>query len=761
MRARDRKWNFEEGDGAQQVASSGTKSGRSRPRILLPGNSCWRIEHANRVAFLVDGEAYFHAFREAAKLAQRSILIAGWDVDSRFELERDGVNDGLPTKLGAFLNALLRRKRRLHIHVLNWDYPLIYAPDREWLPVYVPEWSGHRRLRFHMDSTHPSGASHHQKIVVIDDQVAFVGGLDFALGRWDTSQHRPDDERRRDTGAEIMQPYHDIQMMVSGPIAVALAELVRERWQVATGRRLRPVRIRDQHDPWPPDVAADLAHAPVGISRTYPQYGEQQEVREVERLTLGAIAAAQKSIYLENQYFTSDVVGEALAERLRESNGPEVIAVLPEKTTGWLSQITMDVLRERLLRRLFAADRFGRLRAYCPRVPGLGTQCINVHAKVLIVDDDFVTIGSANLNNRSMALDTECNLAIEAHNEPRLRLSIAHLRNRLLSEHLGASVASVAEATAREPSLIQAIESLRTEQEQEPRLISYEFRVPPEVDAAIPDSSITDPEGPIDANHVAKALVCEEDAPPAKRSLITLAALVVAAVLLAAAWRWTPLSELVNVGEIIDTLRNLRGTWTAPLIVLAIYIVAGLFVFPITVLMVATGVTFGAVQGFVYALMGAELSALVTYLIGQRYGQRVIRNLPGRWASRVRQRLARQGLLAVITLRVVPVAPFTIVNLVAGASRIRFRDFAWGTVIGMAPGALALTVFSDGVVAAISAPEPKHFAILVALAVAIGVGAWWLKKWLPTRGQQNDAQTGNESLVVTEGINDDVKRRAT
>jgi len=739
MRARDRKWDFESRDEAQGVAPPEPKTTRSRPTILLPGNSCWRIEHADRVAFLVDGANYFHAFRETAKLAQRSILIAGWDVDSRFELEREDVGDDLPVKLGAFLNVLLRRKRRLHIHVLNWDYPIIYAPDREWLPAYSADWSAHRRLRFRMDSSHPPGASHHQKIVVIDDQVAFVGGLDFALGRWDTPEHRPDDARRRDTGSAIPQPYHDIQMMVSGPVAAALGELVRERWRVATRRRLHPPRLRGQHDAWPRDVMADVAHVPVGISRTYPQYGNQPEVREVERLTLGAIAAAQKHIYIENQYFTSDVVGDALAERLRERDGPEVVAILPERTTGWLSQITMDVLRERLLKRLIAADRFGRLRAYSPRVPGLGNDCINVHSKVIIVDDDFLSIGSANLNNRSMALDTECNLAIESNDEPRLRRTIAGCRARLLGEHLGVMPEAVIAEIAKESSLIRAIERLHSPEGR--HVIPYEFRITSEVDAAVPESSITDPEGPIDANHVAKSLVCEEDAPPAKRSLYSLAALVIGAVLLAAAWRWTPLNEWVNVQEIIDTLRSLRGTWTAPLAVLAIYVLAGFVVFPITVLIVATGITFGAAQGFVYALLGAELSALATYLIGQRFGQKVVRSLPGRWASRVRQRLARQGLLAIITLRMVPVAPFTIVNLIAGASRIRLRDFAWGTLIGMAPGTLALTVFSDGVVAAISAPEPKHFAILVLLAVVIGLGAWWLRRWLPARQQRDNTQS--------------------
>jgi uncharacterized membrane protein YdjX (TVP38/TMEM64 family) len=173
----------------------------------------------------------------------------------------------------------------------------------------------------------------------------------------------------------------------------------------------------------------------------------------------------------------------------------------------------------------------------------------------------------------------------------------------------------------------------------------------------------------------------------------------------------------------------------APFIVALVYILAGLLVFPVTLLIIATGVTFGAGYGFTYALLGAELSALVNYAVGRRLGQEAVRNLSQRWAPRVRQRLSRQGLLAIITLRVVPIAPFTVINQVAGASRIRLRDFALGTLLGMLPGTLALTVFSEQLVAAVDAPEIIRISSLLVLAIVIAAGTWWLGRWLLRRQQ--------------------------
>ncbi len=419
--------------------------------ILQEGHNCWRLAESGRAAFLIDGAAYFAAFAAAVARARRSVFILGWDIDSRIRLHRDGQQGDLPQRLGSFLDAVAARRKELHIHILDWDFAMLYALEREPLPSLKLGWQSHRRVHFRLDDQHPIGASHHQKIVVIDDRIAFVGGLDLAQGRWDTAEHAADDPRRRDNGL-CYPPFHDVQMLVDGETAAALGELARRRWQRVTGEL--PPPAGDAGDPWPPEVTPDLHGVRIGIARTAPAFSLGGEIREVEKLYLDAIAAARTAIYIENQYLTSSVIGAALAARLREKQGPEVLLVLPRECSGWLEENTMGVLRARILRRLREADRYGRLLVCYPDTKGLGNHFIQVHSKLLVIDDRLVRIGSANLNNRSMGFDTECDLAIEA-DRPEVQEAIARFRHRLLAEHLGCTPAVVAEAVARNDSLLQ------------------------------------------------------------------------------------------------------------------------------------------------------------------------------------------------------------------------------------------------------------------------------------------------------------------
>ena len=103
------------------------------------------------------------------------------------------------------------------------------------MPLYALNWKTHSRVRFYMDDKHPVGASQHQKIVVVDDAVAFSGGLDLRKWRWDTPEHHIDDQRRVDPDGKPYPPFHDVQMVVDGAAAAALGQLARERWQRATG----------------------------------------------------------------------------------------------------------------------------------------------------------------------------------------------------------------------------------------------------------------------------------------------------------------------------------------------------------------------------------------------------------------------------------------------------------------------------------------------------------------------------------------------
>ena len=216
------------------------------PGLLQAGHNCWRIERAQRFSLLVDAASYFSAVRAAIRAARHSIFILSWDIDSRTCLVPGGANDGYPEQLGDFLHAVVSSRPDLHAYVLNWDFAMLYALEREWLPLYKMDWRTHRRLSFRMDGKHPIGASHHQKVVVIDDAVAFVGGLDLTRCRWDTPQHAPDESLRCDTNSKPYPPFHDVQSIVDGDVARALGELCRARWQRATGHAAAAYREPEQ-----------------------------------------------------------------------------------------------------------------------------------------------------------------------------------------------------------------------------------------------------------------------------------------------------------------------------------------------------------------------------------------------------------------------------------------------------------------------------------------------------------------------------------
>jgi phosphatidylserine/phosphatidylglycerophosphate/cardiolipin synthase-like enzyme len=156
----------------------------STRELFRPGDNCCAVARADRVALVIDAQAYYEAFMRACERAEREILILAWDFDSRTGLVF-GEDGRCLTTIGEFLNGLARRKRRLQIHILDWDYPMIFGKDREFLPLYGLSWKHHRRVHFRFDDTHPLAGSHHQKIVAIDDKLAFVGGLDLTSRRWD------------------------------------------------------------------------------------------------------------------------------------------------------------------------------------------------------------------------------------------------------------------------------------------------------------------------------------------------------------------------------------------------------------------------------------------------------------------------------------------------------------------------------------------------------------------------------------------------
>src|SRR5262245_17108657 len=388
---------------------------RAFHQILQPSKNVWQIALADRAAVLIDGGRYFGALRETLRNARSTVFIVGWDIDSRTRLvgEDGGAHDGLPLEFVDFLSALVKRRRELTIHILAWDYSVLYALERELFPALTFGWRTPRGIKFCLDDNLPVGASHHQKLVVVDDAVAFCGGLDVTLRRWDRTRHSLDEPGRLDATGRPYGPFHDVQVMVDGEAARSLGDLARMRW--FSGACQSPPETCPLGNPWPGSVHPDFTHVDVGIARTQPQFDEQDQVREIEALYLDSIDHAERTIYIENQFLTCNRFAERLTQRMRARPHLEVVVVGPRDHDSWIPERAMRNGRIRFMRILAQSGIGNRVRLYYPRVrDGPRSAHTMVHSKVMVVDDVLLRVGSSNLNNRSMGLDTECDLAIEA-----------------------------------------------------------------------------------------------------------------------------------------------------------------------------------------------------------------------------------------------------------------------------------------------------------------------------------------------------------
>ncbi|MGK7753076.1 phospholipase D-like domain-containing protein [Roseovarius sp. C03] len=445
---------------------------------------------------IIDAADYFSAFHSAVQQAEHSVMMIGWEFDTRISLDPRESKADVPHKLGEFLNWVTKKRPDLKIYMLEWDTGALLTLGRGSTPLRIIDWVSSSQIRLRLDHAHPSGAAHHQKIVVIDDVLAFCGGIDTTAERWDTRDHVDDSKlRRRPTTGRPYGPWHDATTAVDGDVAAALGELARDRWRVATGESLEAPPRRDPF--WPEGLEPSMTDVDVGISRTAPAYDSREAVHEIEDLYLEIVSAAERSLYIESQYFASRRVADAIASRLEEADGPEIVIVNPESADGWLEEEVMGSSRARLLEMIAQADTYDRFRLYTP-VADEGTP-IYVHAKIVICDDRLLRVGSSNLSNRSMGLDTECDLSIEAGtgdaSDERLRKQISALRSDLLSEHLGVTIDVFdAQLAKAEGSLIKAIEALLGEGRS---LVPFD---PPELNCAedniLGENDLLDPERP-------------------------------------------------------------------------------------------------------------------------------------------------------------------------------------------------------------------------------------------------------------------------
>ena len=292
-----------------------------------PGRNTWRIEHARRAAVLIDAGAFFGAVRAALLQARRNVFIIGWDLDSRTRLvgeDCERMTAGR-TRCANSSPAWSTSGRDLTVHLLAWDFAVLYALEREPFPSLKLGWNTPARMRFRLDNALPLGASHHQKIIVVDDALAFSGGLDLTIRRWDTCRHDLDNPHRRDPAGAALPSVprrpDDGRRRRGARARRACARALGTRHRRACVRRLADDRGRRA-------LAARRRRrtSPMSTSRSRARCRSTRtstEVREVEALFYDMIARAERTIYIENQFLTCTAhrqgAGAAHARRSRSS----------------------------------------------------------------------------------------------------------------------------------------------------------------------------------------------------------------------------------------------------------------------------------------------------------------------------------------------------------------------------------------------------------------------------------------------------------
>ncbi|MBI1276059.1 hypothetical protein GC177_08820 [bacterium] len=421
---------------------------------------CEAVAKASHASVLVDYANYYRALYESICKARHSVFVLGWDIDSRIRLLRsdDAKKTECPIRFFDLIQWKARQNPGLKIYLNRWDYTLHLALEREMFAGWKWRLGSPANVHYCADHAVALGGCHHQKIVVVDDEVAFCGGMDIAQCRWDRREHYPLNRHRVDPkgtlgfGWKRFGPYHDVQMVVAGPAVRPLAQLARDRWKHAAGEEAAPIRPQTDHvlpDAWPDSTAPQFIQAPVGMALTMPPRPEQEEgVHQVEKLYLELVAQAEQFIYMENQYFCYEPVAHALNRRMKERPELRVLLVGSYEPEGIMERKAMWHGRYRF-RRILEEGITNRVALTYPvsRVKNVEKR-VRIHSKTMIVDDRYLRVGSSNLNWRSMRVDTECDLVVEGV-DARSRRNISMVRADLIREHTGHELAYI-EACIRE-----------------------------------------------------------------------------------------------------------------------------------------------------------------------------------------------------------------------------------------------------------------------------------------------------------------------
>ncbi len=645
----------------------------------------------NQISFLTLSADYYEALAEILVHAKERVLIVGWSFDDRVVLSRESEHHtgSEPCSVGTLLVDCANRNPDLHIDIRIWGAPPVFGADQ-----HISRWFRSRAEDIHnLDlrfvPADSAFAARHEKFILVDVAIAFLGGIDVTHARWDDAAHSAANPKRTDPDGARYVPYHDVQAAVSGPV-------VRDLWKLALDDGI--IRTIPEADTtqtlWPPDLPVDATDATISLARTrlYPETS-RPSITEIREHYLDLIAKANERIYIENQYFSDRSIADAIVTRIQEPEGPDIIIIMSKELPDTLGRMTMGANNSLQLSRLLESDTHGKVSFFSRVAPDDTDVTVKVHSKLMIVDGRYITLGSANISRRSFGMDSELNVVVDAHDCDNHSIA-RELEARLCAQHCGLSKQdwqqlvwdhgrSVPEAlNARSidwPGLADGKHSLDATKLPPEIVEKLDMEAPPQAESALQSHVRSDP-GRILARM--------------KQGLLLVLAL---GLISGAAVLFVRMD--VDMNSVLDEVRAIyraRPVLGIALTIASYWLSMALFV-SVLVPVVFFSALHGPPLGMLFSLVGLLSGAAIYYRLGLFVfdADWIDRFKAVRAAKTQLERIRPYGVWAVAISRMVPSGPFAVVNFVTGMLGFTFRQFLLGSLIGLIPGIVAFSIFGE------------------------------------------------------------------
>ena len=640
---------------------------------------------------IICADSYFKSVRQSFERASKSILICGWSLNLDILMDDDGTT---------LEDVLFSVPDHVQVKILIWDYPIFYMGDRDPFLALNIALANRDNISFKRFDFHPLMSSMHSKMVVVDDKELFVGGIDLDLERRDGEYNKASDPLRADKNKSGFKPFRDYALHFQSTDVKSFSEFFEQLWHSQ----------QDQKS----DILAskELTHGNVFFSRTIPKFKDNPQERSSFKLHKWLIKNAKKYIYIENQYLTSEKIVELLVDVLKKDEGPEVVIVVSYGKMPLIEKVSMGALLTDYVQILVKNDPHNRLKIYTLFTGDKEErEYVKIHSKCMLVDDKYLKIGSSNINNRSMDFDYELDALVTG-------TKIIEYKERIFNTLLGYGEdieikESVIETFENAKKRFNKIVEVKDVLKEKSVLVEYKDYLP------------LDKKEMTFFERAGQTFITKKSFVKMHMKLVIGLAMLVLAVTGAFLVRPEEVKGVVNT--IMSSL-DVESSLILMAIFFISYTILGTFFFPLNAYIFLCGAYFSMAQAFGLAIAGALSVASLAYWVGAFFGKDIHAESKIEKVNQLKRLLKNNSLLTLVFLRIVPIAPYPLVNMICGKFRVGFNKYILGTFIGVVPGSAALIFMEKQLIDLVQKPNISNVLILIVIGVVFLLAIRFVKR---------------------------------